>query len=127
MTASEETAIRAWLAHIGEADAETVDHIVRRCRDDPAARRYFTERAAAECPAPEPDDRRHCHQCRNLAGNGCCLAAESGELPTGRNYRPIDWPPRRCAAFNPTPNESDQRPGRDRWPSLLIPLEASES
>lgn len=72
----------------------------------------------------DTDDRRHCHQCANLAGNGLCRAAERGELPTSRQYRPIDWPPRRCAAFAPTPQDPDQRPGRLRWPWILKAPEA---
>jgi hypothetical protein len=45
MTAEEETAIRAWLAHIEETDPEIVGGVLRQCRDDEAARAYFVGQA----------------------------------------------------------------------------------
>jgi len=65
--------------------------------------------------AREPDDRRHCATCQQLAGTRCRT----------RRLLVMDDLPRRCADYLPTPDDADQRPGRDRWPSLLIPLEAS--
>lgn len=66
-------------------------------------------------PAREPDDRRHCRSCRQLAGARC----------RARRLLVMDDLPRRCTDYLPTPDDPDQRPGRDRWPDLLIPLEAS--
>ncbi len=50
MTADEDQAIRAWLAHIGEADQEIIDDVLGQCQQDADARDYFTGRAAAELP-----------------------------------------------------------------------------
>ncbi len=58
--------------------------------------------------AREPDDRRHCATCANLEGKRCaacqCLV--------------MDDIPRRCFDYQPKPQDHDQRPGRERWPSL---------
>lgn len=62
-----------------------------------------------------PDDRRHCATCSNLAGTRC----------RARRLLVMDDLPRRCADYLPTHDDADQRPGRDRWPFLLIPFEAS--
>ena len=46
--------------------------------------------------------RRPCRRCRELAGNGRCLAALRGALPgqpSRRRYEPVPDVPRRCAAF----------------------------
>jgi hypothetical protein len=51
LTAREETAIRAWLALIGETDPATIAEVIDRCQRDAAARDYFAGRAAAELPA----------------------------------------------------------------------------
>lgn len=68
MTASEETAIRAWLAMIEETDPATIAEVIGQCELDAGARDYFTGRAAVELPKPDrfPDDRRRCTQCLNL-------------------------------------------------------------
>lgn len=76
-----------------------------------ALRRVHPDRFTAR----EPDDRRHCAACMNLAGTRC----------QARRLLVMDDLPRRCSDYLPTPDDPDQRPGRDRWPSLLIPLEAS--
>jgi hypothetical protein len=46
LTASEETAIRAWLALIEETDPATVAEVIDQCQRDADARDYFTGRAA---------------------------------------------------------------------------------
>jgi hypothetical protein len=51
LTASEETAIRAWLALIEETDPATIAAVIDHCQRDADARDYFTGRAAAELPA----------------------------------------------------------------------------
>lgn len=45
MTASEETAIRVWLALIEETDPATIADVIGQCRQDADARDYFTGRA----------------------------------------------------------------------------------
>jgi hypothetical protein len=47
----EESAIRRWLALIGETDQATIAELIDRCQRDAAARDYFLKRAAAEPPA----------------------------------------------------------------------------
>ena len=84
---------------------------------DPAAMADALRRALpGRWPACEPDDRRHCRTCRQLAGTRC----------RARRLLVMDDLPRRCSDYLPTADDPDQRPGRDRWPSLLIPLEAFE-
>jgi hypothetical protein len=46
LTASEETAIRAWLALIEETDPATIAEVIDQCQRDADARGYFTGRAA---------------------------------------------------------------------------------
>jgi hypothetical protein len=45
MTAEEETAIRAWLAHIEETDPALIAETIERCQQDEDARAYFVWRA----------------------------------------------------------------------------------
>lgn len=119
MTASEETAIRAWLALIEETDPATIAEVIGRCQRDADARDYFTGRAAAEVPKPDPfDDRRACDQCANLIARRC-TAAKRGEIVASRNYEPIRDLPRRCEGYAPDATDPDQRPGRERWPGLI--------
>ena len=76
---------------------------------DPAAMADALRRAhPGRWPAREPDDRRHCRTCRQLAGTRC----------RARRLLVMDDLPRRCPDYLPTPDDPDQRPGRDRWPSL---------
>lgn len=55
-----EAAIRAWLAHIGENDADIIAETIQRCRDNPEVRAYFLGRSR-EVPQPDRDpfDDRH--------------------------------------------------------------------
>ena len=46
MTASQETAVRAWLDRIEETDPATIAEVLDRCRQDVDARAYFLMRAA---------------------------------------------------------------------------------
>lgn len=57
----------------------------------------------------EPDERRHCRTCIQLAGTRC----------QARRLLVMDDLPRRCSDYLPTPDDPDQRPGRDRWPWIL--------
>jgi tRNA splicing endonuclease len=59
-----EAALRAWLSHIEETDADIIEHVIAKCRLDEDVRDYFLRRAleqrgAAPKPAPvfgEPDE-----------------------------------------------------------------------
>lgn len=120
LIASEETAIRAWLALIEETDPATIAEVIGQCQRDADARDYFAGRAAVELPKPDPfpDDRRTCDQCANLIARRC-QAAKRGEIAAGRNYEPIRDLPRRCEGYAPGAADTDRRPGRERWPGLI--------
>lgn len=120
LTASEETAIRAWLALIKETDRATIAEVIEQCQRNADARDYVTGRAAAELPKPDPfpDDRRSCDQCANLIARRC-QAATRGEIVASRNYEPIHDLPRRCEGYAPGVDDPDRRHGRERWPRLI--------
>ncbi len=122
MTADEESAIRAWLAHIEESDAAIVAVVLGQCRADVEARGYFLRQAAEVSRAVAfDDDRRYCDQCMNLRRGVCSIAEpKAGALVVAnRGYRPVREPPRRCAGYAPGPDDLDRRPGRERWPGLI--------
>jgi hypothetical protein len=54
LTAKNESAIRAWLALIEETDPATIAEVIGQCQRDADARDYFTGRAVAELPKPDP-------------------------------------------------------------------------
>lgn len=58
LTASEEMAIRAWLALIEETDPATIAEVIGQCQRDSDARDYFTGRAAAELPSSKDLERK---------------------------------------------------------------------
>lgn len=120
LTASEESAILAWLALIEETDPATIAEVIGQCQRDADVRDYFTGRAAAELlkPDPFPDDRRTCDQCANLIARRC-QAAKRGEIVASRNYEPIRDLPRRCEGYAPGADDPDRRPGRERWQGLI--------
>lgn len=120
LTAEAENAIRAWLALIEETDPATIAEVIDQCQRDADARDYFTGRAAAELPKPDPfpDDRRTCEQCANLTGR-TCQAAKRGEIVASRNYEPIRDLPRRCEGYAPGADDPDRRHGPERWPGLI--------
>lgn len=120
LTAEEETVIRAWLAMIEETDPATIAEVIGQCQRDADARDYFTGRATAEPPKPDPmlDGRRTCDQCANLIARRC-QAAKRDEIVASRNYEPIRNIPRRCEGYAPGASDPDGRPGRERWPGLI--------
>ncbi len=120
LTASEETAIREWLALIEETDPATIAEVIGQCQRDADARDYFIGRAAAELPKHDPlsDDRRTCDQCANLKA-GRCQAARRREIVASRNYKPIRDLLRRCEGYSPGLEDPDRRHGRERWPGLI--------
>ena len=120
MSPGEESAIRAWLAHIEETDPAIIAHLLDQCRTDADARGYFIGRSA-EVPRPTAfdDDRRRCDQCANLTGRGLCLAARRGEIVASRTYEPVRDLLHRCEGYAPRPEDTDRRPGWERWPGLI--------
>jgi hypothetical protein len=119
MSESEESAIRAWLAHIEETNPDEIADVLDKCRTNSEARAYFLLRAQ-EIPLPHTsyDDRRHCTQCVNLTRRGQCLAAKRSEITASSSYYPVDHIPRRCKGYAPGPDDPDRRSGRERWPNL---------
>jgi len=122
LTASEETAIRAWLELIEETDPATVAEVIGQCQRDADARDYFTGRAADSLQKNEgnaafDDGRRTCDQCANLIARRC-QAAKRGEIVASRNYEPVRDLPRRCEGYAPGAADTDRRSGRERWPGL---------
>ena len=120
LSAADDAAIRAWLAHIDETDPATIADVLDKCRAD-SSERQIVLRWADEVPRPATfyDDRRRCDQCTNLTGRGLCLAAWRGEIAASRNFEPVRDLPQRCIGYLPKANESDQRTGRERWPGLF--------
>ena len=121
LTASEETAIREWLALIEETDPATIAEVIGQCQRDADARDYFTGRATEELPKPDPfpDDRRTCSQCLNLRGRVCSVATPGGVVSANKGYRPQADTLQRCAGYLPNAAETDRRPGRERWQGLI--------
>ena len=64
------------------------------------------------------DDRRCCTQCLNLRGRVCAVAQPGGLVSALRGYQPMRDTLQRCAGYQPSTNDSNQRPGRERWPGL---------
>lgn len=115
LTLDEESAIRTWLAHIGEADPATITELLDKSQQDMAARNNFIAQAKA-LPKPVdaiPDDRRTCNQCENLIDGDCY-----GDMVALRGYVPNCDQPRRCEGYMPGENDSDRRVGWERWPGL---------
>lgn len=117
LTANDELTIRAWMAHMGETEAQIIGDYLDDCRHDPESLAYFLKRANEDLPEPvTDDDRRHCTQCANLRG-GLCLAAR--QINITPPYRPNNRLPVRCAGYSPNAGDPDQRPGSERWPCLI--------
>lgn len=121
MTEKEESTIRAWLAHIGETDTATIAEVLDKCGTDTKARQDLIRWIEKTRPQPVTfeDDRRRCDQCANLTGRGHCLAAWRGEIAVTRLYEPVRDLLHRCPGYLPKAAETDQRPGRERWPGLI--------
>ncbi len=128
LAASEETAIRAWLALIEETDPATIAEAIGQCQRDADARAYFTGRTISEnqdeLPVDrnrlETEDRRACSQCLNLRGRVCAIAKpQAGSLVVANvGYRPQPDTLQRCAGYLPNATDNDQRSGGERWPGL---------
>ena len=85
LAGDQEAAVLAWLSEIGETDQAIVAEVLRQCRQDEEARRYFLGRAV-EISAD--DDRRCCSQCLNLRSGVCVVAKPGGVGSAIREYRP---------------------------------------
>ncbi|RYF47360.1 MAG: hypothetical protein EOO38_12335 [Cytophagaceae bacterium] len=125
MTKEEETAIRAWLAHIEETDPATITAVLDKCLTDVDERKVLLQ-WAKEVPRPSAvdDDRRRCDQCVNLTERGLCLAARRGEINATRVHKPVRDLLQRCIGYMPKATDRDQRSGRERWPGLVKIQEA---
>ncbi len=77
-----------------------------------------TAAGSSEPEAVGDDDRRTCAECANLTGRGLCLAARRGEIVASRSYEPTRDLRRRCEGYMPGVDDSDRRPGQERWPRL---------
>jgi hypothetical protein len=75
----------------------------------------------------EGDNRRRCAECGNLNERGACLAAQRGEIKASRHYNPMRDILRRCEGFAALPRDSDQRPGIERWPGLVVDPQQAEA
>jgi len=95
MHAGEEKAIRAWLEHIEETDAEIIAEVVEKCQRGEEARDYFIKRVE-EVPKPDPwPPVIRCGVCINFkridhSHLGYCAKGEpqaiAGLWDTGRRY-----------------------------------------
>lgn len=116
LTSDQDSEIVARLAAIGETDQAIVAEVLTLCRHDDDARAYYLVRAGY---AVTDDDRRCCWQCSNLRSGVCFVARPGGLVPANRGYRPASpGVLQRCAGYAPNANDTDQRPGCERWPGL---------
>lgn len=67
---------------------------------------------------PDDDDRRTCNQCLNLRMKVCTIAAQGAMVSANRGYRPDPSTLLRCIAYLPNKTDTNQQPGRERWPGL---------
>lgn len=65
MTAKEEKAIRAWLAHIEEIDPVIIAEVMDKCQWEGEARAYFLQRSK-EVPKPDLCRVPHCGECAHF-------------------------------------------------------------
>lgn len=80
MTAKEEKAIRAWLAHIEETDPVIIAEVMDKCQREGEARAYFLERSK-EVPKPDLCRVPHCDECAHSERIenlylGCCAKGD---------------------------------------------------
>jgi hypothetical protein len=62
----EESAIRAWLAHINETDPSIIADVITKCGIYAETRAWCLELARQVPPAPEPDYTARCIDCRHF-------------------------------------------------------------
>ena len=111
LLAEEETAIRAWLAHIEETDPATIADVLERCQNDAQARAYCLEQSRQIPSPPEPDYTATCGACRHFQridhpNLGHCAQGEP-EAPAGLWDTDRRW----CRSFEQAPDrQEDSRP-----------------
>ena len=64
------------------------------------------------------DDRITCRQCRHLSGRRCQAAARRELAQVAPWHEPDPARHHACYGFIPLANDTDQRPGAERWPCL---------
>lgn len=101
LTAKEDAAILAWLAHIDETTPEGIDDVLTGCLDDADCREYYLGRASEVPPRP---GMVACERCRNfLRGDhphlGRCTRGEP-MAPAGIYGTDVRW----CLAFEGNAN-----------------------
>ena len=64
------------------------------------------------------DDRITCRQCRHLSGRRCQAAARRELAQVAPWHEPDPARHHACYGYLPLTNDTDQRPGAERWPSL---------
>lgn len=120
-TPGQETELRALVASVGAAygftHAEQQEALELALWDAEAALQSYRVMAKEQNIILDRDDRRTCDQCANLIARRC-QAAKRGEIVASRNYEPIRDRPWRCEGYAPGPEDTDRRPGRERWPGL---------
>lgn len=98
LTADQEAAIRAWLAHIGETNPATIAEVMTRCRQDTRAREYCL---GQEIPPPAPPRPVRCGECAHY--QRASYHPNLGHCAQGQP-EPIaglcDTDLRRCASFS---------------------------
>ena len=90
LPAAQEAAVRRWLTHIGETDPAIIGEVLGRCRQDPGALAYFTQRAA-EVP-DRPSGPVRCQDCRHALATDhpflvACAVNAPCSNPTGRFWK----------------------------------------
>jgi len=113
LTASEETAIRAWLALIEETDPATIAEVIGQCQEDEGAREYFRNRAGEI--HVDTDERRFCENCANHQHGVCVVASPGGVVSATRGYRPGPDILHRCTGYSPNTGDTHQQTDRERW------------
>lgn len=121
-TPEQEAELRALVAAVGVAyafftPAEQQEALDLALWDVEAALQSYREMANEQNIILDRDDRRRCDQCANLSHDGKCAAWQA--VGAMRGYSPVRDIPRRCEGYAPGADDSDKRPGGERWPELI--------
>jgi hypothetical protein len=120
--------LRALIAVIlaGDSDADRAEAQTIAEADPENALVSFRLLAGGRANNDPHDTRRCCTQCRNLSRQRC-MAAYRGEdvFSAPRDYSPVVDLPQHCPGYQPGPDDPDQRPVWERWPSMAAPGGAS--
>lgn len=113
----EAATVSRWLTAITEHKTAIIALLKGPCPQDVDMRDDFNGLTVVELADPFPDDRRTCNQCANLVAQRC-QAAKRGEIMASWHYEPISDLLQRCGAYAPKREDSDRRPGYERWIGL---------